>query len=140
LVCAALSSPLYFLAVWSYATAFWQTADSNMKGWMFFLFPVLLIPPFVPWLKIAFTASLGFALPHPIAKVLVLVSALFFAINTDVTGRDVSGQGQLDVPAIGNMSPAIFKFGIWVLVGVGALVARSTFAKPNKSSEAGKNA
>jgi hypothetical protein len=38
------------------------------------------------------------------------------------------------------MSPAIFKFGIWVLVGVGALVARSTFAKPNKSSEAGKNA
>ncbi len=103
-----------------------------MKGWLFVLFPVLAIPPLVPWLKIAVPASLGFALPHPMAKGIVLVGALFFSITANVTSRD-PGDVPQELSAIGSMSPAMFKLGIWVLVGVGALVARSNFTRSKKN-------
>jgi hypothetical protein len=105
---------------------FWETANSEMKGWLFFLFPVLAIPPLVPWLKIAIPASLGFSLHQPIAKIIVLVGALFFTIEADVAGLDKVDVAE-EVSAIGSLSPAMFKLGIWVLAGIGALVARSSF-------------
>ena len=132
-----MASPVYAFAVWRYANAYLDKASSDEKGWMIVLFPLLSIPPLISWMKIAAPISLALASRNAAVKVIILLIALFSAIEMDVTSFalfDVPDPQIQAVSFIGDLTPSFFKIGIWALVGIGALLSYTIHKRPGRSA------
>lgn len=120
-----LSLAAYFLAVYSYSVAYWGAADSDDKGWLIILFPMLLLPPGLAWLKIALPAAAGLAFQHPAARAGGIFLALLLGAATDV-------RGTYEIPLIGTLDPFLFKLTVWATAAIGAAIALKVFKSEDR--------
>ena len=126
-VSLGLSLLVYALAIYSYSTAYLASASSDEQGWMFVLFPLLMLPPGLAWAKIALPAAAGLAFQHPAAKAAGAFGALLVSTAADVIGH-------YETPLIGTLNPFLFKTAVWIAAAIGSVIALRIFASEDRKS------
>lgn len=114
--------PAYIWAVKSFAAAYLKDASSDELGWMFFLGPLLLIPPILPWLLVSVPVAATFAFRNfyalvigiPFAAVIAWVASKSLLVKN--TMEVVVTDGLSAPVAIGDIAPWTFIASIWALV------------------------
>jgi hypothetical protein len=124
--CLGFTFLVYLFAVWNHIEAYLAEASSEQIGWLVVLFPVLFLPALLPWLALAVPISVGFAISHP-GKVFVLIGCFLLTFQIDISSiayfsREFGGADRATAD-IGNISPILFKVGIWIMAGLGAFLS-----------------
>ncbi len=125
-----MTSAVYWVAVYSFATEYWNRATGDMKGWLIILFPLLLLPPLVAWAKVAVPCALAAAVPHPAFRAILALIAIGLTAMLDISGIDPAtaiSTSRPPLPAIGLITPWVFKSTVYGLAILGYLVSYRVF-------------
>lgn len=129
----AATLPVYFAAVWSYASATFASASGDEAGWLFFLFPLLLLPPLLPWLGIAVPIALALSFRGFAPRLLLLLGAAFVSYYVAINSlARPQGAGEYSdavaISPVGNIPPTVFVLAIWAASLIAAFIADKTRA------------
>jgi hypothetical protein len=110
--------PLYFIAVWSIGSSYLNSASPEEQGWMVVFFPILFIPPLLPWLSIAVPAAFALAFRHvptlPLATLASLASSRW-AVEEFFVPRATEFDTDRMTSYIGTINVTTFVIGVWVI-------------------------